>query len=244
MTNSTLGNLKIQALKRADHYASGDAELLELAGGLINDCFSELQMLSRESMFWKSLDNTVTLVADQSYVDLAETDILEITSVTQRDNDARLERVNRREYTQQFPDPTSFSGKANYAYDEEQNLNGSGQNIFRLYFIPTPADADTIYYDYIKNAQFSADGTSADAEFSPLPSTFDNLIYQMFKPKLYSIIDSSDASRIATAQVMADKALSSALGVLNSRSDHTRQMASQREKGPIVFNRVKATPAP
>ena len=175
MANTTFANLKIGALRRADHYNANDATLLELAGGIINDVLGLIQSETKESTYWKDLDNTVTATADQEYAELSETNILDILAVYQRDSDVKLPRISRRRYIQLFPDTTSSSGKVDTAYAVEQVQNGSGENIFRLYLLPTPSATDTLRYDFLKNARFSADGTSADAEFSPLPSTFDPL---------------------------------------------------------------------
>ena len=243
MANKTFGTLKIDSLRDSDHYNSNDSTLLELAGRILNDVLSEIQSLSRESLFWKDLDNTVSTTADQAYVDLSDTDILEITSVYQRETDTRLKRVNRRQYTQVFPDTTNFSGTPELAYDVEQNLT-AGVNTFRIYLMPTPSAVVTIRYDYIKNARFSADGTGADSEYSPLPDLYNPLILAMFKPKFFSIIDSENRARIITAREDAEKQKSMFLPMLNSKSDFTQQARSYRDRGDVLQRRVKTTPAP
>jgi hypothetical protein len=243
VANTTFGNLKIGALRRSDHYNSSDSTLLELAGGIINDCLSEIQSETRDSMYWKDLDNTVSTVADQAYVDLSETNILEILAVYQRETDTKLKRISKEKYLQIVPDSTAYAGTPDFAYAEEQIIDGSGQNIFRLFLVPTPSSVITMRYDFLKNPRFSVDGTGADSEFSPLPSNYDELIYAMFRPRFFLVIDPENTGRYQAAQVYADKLYMKYKNMLNSKADHRYQAGSFRAQAIRTFN-VSDTPTP
>ena len=245
MANTTLGNLKIGALRRAaNSYNSGDASALVQAGGIINDVLTEIQAETRDSLYWKDLNNSVNTTANQAYVDLVDTDILEILSVFQATTKKKLTRINRRDYVSIYPDTSVSAGIPDIAYDEEQIISVAGVNTFRLFLMPTPASAIAILYDYLKNARFSADGTSADGEYCALPSTYDNLIYAMFKAKWFGIIDSENSGRIAAAQAQADNAKRIYYAMLRTKSDEHFQAGSRRDNRNRPYWNVKATPTP
>lgn len=244
MANTNFQNLKIGALRRSNHYNADDSMLLQIAGGIINDCLSEIQAETSDSYFWRDLDNTVSTTASQAYVDLADTNILEITAVYQRETDTKLKRVDRRQFVQLAPDTTQHTGTPDLFYDVEQTVNGSGQNIFSLYLIPTPGSVITLRYDYIKNARFSADGTGADAEYSPLQTTFDTLIYAMFRPRFFEIIDPENLGRIRAAQSLEADARNKFINLIRSQSDHTYQFGSYRERHVERHFNVADTPTP
>jgi len=245
MANTTFANLKKSCLRKAGNwYTASDSTLLEVAGGLINDCISTIQALSPDSLYWRDLDNTVSTTASQAYVDLSETDILQILNVYQRESDTKLTRVDRRTFVGLSPDTTAHSGTPDLAYDEEQILNVSGQNIFRLYLLPTPGSAITIRYDYIKNGRFTADGTAADSEFCALPSTFDPLIAAMFKPRFLEVLSPQDTGAITKAENAESEAISRFLPLLTSKIDESWQVGSfryARNRKPFT---VSATPTP
>jgi hypothetical protein len=244
MANTTFGNLKIGALRRSDHYNSGDSTLLEVAGCVINDVLSEIQSETRNSMYWIDLDNTVNTVASQAYVDLTDTDILEVLAVYQRETDTKLKRIDRNEFVNIAPDTTLHTGTPDLAYCEEQILSGAGVNTFRLFLLPTPGSVIALRYDYLKNPRFSADGAGADAEFCPLPSNYDELIYAMFRPKFFAVIDPENGPRISTALALADRIAGKYLPMIRTKVDEVYQFGSYRHKFPLREFDTKATPVP
>lgn len=244
MANTTFSNLKINALRRAgNYYNASDATLLSLAGGLVNDCLSAIQALSPDSLYWKDLGNTKACTANQAYIDLTDTDILEILAVYQNTTDTKLKRVDRRTFVGVNPDTTNSAGIPDIAYDEEQVLS-AGVNTFRIYLLPTPSTTTTMIYDYRKNARFSADGTSADAEYSPLPSQYDPLIFAMFKPRFLEIIDPKNAAAISKAEASEQIAISRFIPTLVSKQDETYQLGSARYRGSFDPFHVNDTPEP
>ena len=215
-----------------------------MAGGIINDVLSTIQALAPNSLYWLDLDNTVNTTADQAYVDTTDTDILEIISVYQRETDTKLKRINRETYVRVFPDTTQHTGIPDMAYDVEQALNVSGQNIHRIYLIPTPSSAIALRYDYRKNARFASDGTGANAAFCPLPMQFDPLIQAMFNPRFLQVLDRSNNSAISKAEETESIALSRFLPMLNQQSDEIISLGSYRQQQPYRFQNVADTPAP
>jgi len=244
MANTTFGTLKINCLRRVHHYNSTDATLLELAGSLINDIMGEIQAMTRDSLFWRVLAATDNTVADQAYIDLSPTDILEVLNVYQATTDTKLARITLREYRDFLPDATVTGGTPDLMYAEEQVINGSGVNIFRLFLIPTPSAVIAMLFDYLKNARFSADGTGADAEFSPLPQTFDPLIHAMFRTKWASVVDPDNAARFKVAQASEIQAKDTFLPILTTKVDRSPQMKSYRARFPLIITRVQETPSP
>lgn len=244
MANTTFANLKIGALRRCDHYNSGDSTLLEIAGGLINDCLGFIQTQIKTSKYVNDLANSVNTTASQAYVDLTDTDIIEILNVYQATTDTKLRRLTRNEFVSMVPDTTVNVGVADLAYYPDQILNASGQNIWRIYLVPTPSGVIALNYDYIKNIRFSADGTSADAEFCVLPNIYDEWIYALFRHRFFEQIDPENRSRIITAREIADRATATYKEAINSATDYASQMVGAREKGPLILTRVKTTPAP
>jgi len=123
-------------------------------------------------------------------------------------------------------------------------LNVSGQNIWTLFFIPTPSAAITIYYDYIKNMAFSSDGTGADASYSPLPTTFDGWIIDEAKPFIYEILDSKNQGVIAAATANAIQSRKRYKQMILSNADGYTQVASVRERGQLIVKRVETLTLP
>ena len=243
MANTTLGNLKIGALRRVHFYNSGDATGLALAGGIINDVLGYIQTQIKGSLYEHDLANTITTTANQAYVDLTDSNILEILNVYQTTTDTKLRRLSRQEFVLLQPDTTVFSGTPEYAYFPTQILT-AGVNTWRVYLIPTPSSAISLSYDYIKSLQFSADGTSADAEYSALPRIFDDWIYSEFAPRWFKIVDPSNLQKIQVAESQAEKARRNYRSFIKQDIDGTPQIGSFRDQ-PVIINRfVKTTPAP
>ena len=244
MANTTFFNLKIKCLRLGGNwYNSADSTLLTIAGGIINDCLSTIQAMSPASKFWLDLENSKACTASQAYIDLTDTDILEIIAVYQRTTDTKLKRVDRNTWVNLVPDTTAYSGTPDLLYDAEQLLN-TGVNTWRIYLFPTPATTTTMYYDYRKNARFTADGTGADAEYSPLPSQYDALIVEMFRTRFLNVIDIGNTSAISRAERSEQSALSKFIPMLNSKLDETYQLGSYRYRYPNQLTRVAATPTP
>lgn len=222
MANTTLGNLKIAALKRVHHYNSADSTLLSLAGGLINDALSIMYPYLKKTPYVFDLKNSVSTVASTAYVDLTDTDIVDILNVYQGESDTKLKRLSWEEYVALVPDTSEVTGIPEIAYCPTQNINVSGQNIFRLYLIPTPGSAITLYYDYIKNIRFSTD--DADSEFCILPSIYDPWIYAEFKPLFYRIVAPKDTGVVRSAEVERDRMRIEMGGILKENASGTPQL--------------------
>lgn len=243
MANTTLGNLKKGALQRAgNHYNSNDSALLELAGGVMNDVMGWFQVLLGQHPYVLDLANTVNTVAAAEYVDLVDTDILEVLQVYQRVTDSKLINVSRTDFVGMVPDTTAWGGMPDLVFSPTQTLNASGQNIWRIYLVPTPADIQVLYYDYIKNIQFSS--VTADAEFSPFPSTFDEWIYAEFKPRFYEAIDPKGTARINSAYANAERVGSRCRQYIISPKDGHSQMGSYGNRTDILRSRVADTADP
>lgn len=245
MANTTFGNLKIGALRRASNfYNANDATLLTLAGGLINDVMGFLQSQLAGTPWTLDTDNTVSTTASQAYVDLVDTDILEVYEVYQRTSQSKLRQIKRASYVEMVPDNSVVTGVPELAWYPQVAVNGSGNNIFSIYLIPTPSSVISLRYDYIKNLRFSADGTGADSEFSKLPPTYDEWIYAEFKPRFYGVIDPSNRVRIQTAREDADRIGQVYRQSLKNPKDMVEMCASARERNAHIYKRVATTPTP
>lgn len=242
MANTTLGNLKIGALRRAGNsYSSTDSTRLELAGGLINDCLGEIQAEVKESPYFEDIANTVNTTASQAYFDTTDTDIIEITSVYQITSDTKLTRIDRRRFVELQPDTTAFTGTSDMFYYPTQSLNVSGQNIWRIYLIPTPSSVMAMYFDYQKNIKFATEGSGGDASFCPLPTVFNELIYAMFRPKWYSITDPKNQAALSNALTMEQKAKATYYPLLKQSVDSTPQIDSMRNATVRTYPRAAKT---
>lgn len=229
MANSTFGNLKIKCLRRGgNNYNANDATLLTIMGGIINEVMGEIQTYLKGHPYTLSIGNTVDTVAATAYAALAQTDIIEILQFYQRTSNSKLRQYTWQEYIEMVPNPTVFGGVPDAGWAPSQAINGSGQNIWTPYFIPTPSSAITMYYDYVKNLQFSADTSSADAEFSKLPNVYDYWIIAETKPKLIEVLDPKNFSAIAKAEQSAHEKRIIAMQSIWSQVDRYYQAGSAR----------------
>lgn len=244
MANTTFANLKIKCLRQAgNEYNANDSTRLEMAGALINDVLSEIQAeIGKDLIYAYDLSNSVNTTSSQAYVQLTDTDIVDILAVYQATDDVKLTQIPWQDYIQLQPDSTLFSGNPYLTYSVAQVLD-SGVNKFRLYFIPTPASAIAISYDYLKNIRFSADGTGANSEYCALPTAFDELIVALFRPKYYQIIDPENGQRLTNVLALADRAKQTYYPRLSGRSDMV-QTIKPFGYGENYVSRVKATPTP
>lgn len=245
MSNTTFANLKINLLRLAgNQFNSGDSTRLQLAGDCINRALGIIQGEIKGHPYTLDINNTVTATTTTPYkTDLSDTNIIEIYQVSERSDPNKLKFIPYEQYLAYMADPSRFAGIPSLMWTAIQNLNGSGQNIWSLFFIPTPSSAITIYYDYIKNIQFSADGTSADSEFSPLPTVFDGWIYDEAKPFIYEILDSKNRRQIEGARADAEVSRKRYKSMILSPADAYQQVASVRERGQMIVKRVETTSA-
>lgn len=244
MANTTFANLKIGALNRAGNsYNSNDATLLSIAGGLINDICSQIAQAIKGHPYTLDLGNTVSTVASQAYVDLTDTDIIELIQFTQRSTNSKLKQLTYEEYVTLFPNTTLVGGVPELVWAPTQSVV-IGVATWRVYLGWTPSSVITMYYDYVKNCRFSSDGTSANAEYCFLPSIYDRWIYAEFAPLLYGIIDPTNVSRIQKAELKAIEVRTACLNDLNNARTHTMQMGRFGDDMPVVFRPVAITTAP
>lgn len=229
MANATLSSLKINCLKRAgNNYNANDSAKLELAGGLINDCLGMIQAEVRESPYFNDLNNSVNTTASQAYVDLVDTDIIDILNVYQLSTDTKLTKISRQQFVEMQPDTTQWTGIPDMAYCVDQSLSVTGVNTFRLYLIPTPSSAIALKYDYVKNIKFATEGSAGDTAFCPLPSVFNELIYAMFRPRFYAILDPADNAKMNSALRLEADAKAIYYDVLKNSLDAKQQIQSKR----------------
>ncbi len=239
MANTTFANLKINALRRAgNNYSGSDATLLSIAGSLINESLGTIQSLIKGHPFTLDIGNTVSTVASQAYVDLvAVTDILEIFKVYQRPTNRALTQITYAQYIEAIPDPTRFGGTPDIAWAPTQVVTTGNVNWF-IYLLPTPSSVITLYYDYMK-----AFSLSADADYSPLPPSYDGWIYAEFKPLLYEIIDSKNRTLIQDARDDAKEARDFYMKAIMSQASRYEQVASKRGQS-FEHSQVRLTPHP
>lgn len=246
MANTTLGNLKINLLRLAgNQYNPNDATKLQLAGNAINSALGIIQGEIKGHPYTLDTGNQVAAIIVSPYgTILADTDIIEVVDVTQRVDPRKVSWIPYQTYQTYMADPALFAGTPSLFWTALQSLNVSGQNIWTLFFIPTPASAITIYYDYIKNLQFSSDGSTADSAFSPLPSVFDHWIIDEAKPFIYEILDAKNQAVIDSAYTNAEKSRKRFKQMILSNADGYTQVASVRERGPLIIKRTATTVAP
>lgn len=227
MANTTLGNLKIKCLRRSgNNYNANDTTLLSVAGSIINEIMGEIQTYLKGHPYTLDIGNTVSTVASQAYVDLIPTDIIELLQFYQRESKTKLKQITWQEYIDALPDPTLFGGIPDLRWAPSQAVNVSGVNIWSPYFIPTPSSVITMYYDYVRNLQFTTD--TADSEFCKLPSVYDFWIVAEFKPKLIEIMDPKNSIAITKAENTAKEKRAAAMQAIWSQVDRTQQLKSAR----------------
>lgn len=246
MANTTFANLKIDFLRRCgNQFNANDSVRLQLAGNCINSALGIIQTEIKGHPYTLDINNTVTCTITDPYgTALTDTDILEIYQVEQRVDPRKMKWIPYSLYMEYMADPARFSGTPNIYWTATQALNVSGVNIWTLFFIPTPGTAITIYYDYVKNLRFSSDTTSADAEFSPLPTTFNEWIFAEAKPMFYEIIDPMNNAVIQRAVTQALEARARYKNAILSGADTFTQVQSVREKGPAIVKFVGTTTKP
>lgn len=246
MANTTFGTLKTTFLRLCgNNYNSNDSVRLQLAGQCINQALGIIQSEIKGHPFTLDINNTVTSTTTTPYgTNLSDTDIIEILQVSQRVDPRKMTWIPYTLYRQYMADPSRLAGTPSWFWTATQAVNGSGQNIWTLYFIPTPGTATTIYYDYEKNIQFTSDTSSADAQFSPLPTTYDRWIFDEAKPLFYEIISPMERDVIDKAYAKALRTRAECKGAILTPADGYLQAQSPRERGPMVFQQVLATNAP
>ena len=225
MANTTFSNLKINSLRRAgNQYSATDSTRLTLAGSIINEVLGVIQSEIKGHPFTLDINNTVSTVASQAYVDLVSvTDILEILQVYQRVSDRKLQQITYEEYITLAPDPTRWGGLADGAWAATQVVTSGTPNWF-IYLLPTPSSVITLYFDYMKTFSLSA-----DADFSPLPPQYDGWIYAEFKPIFYEIVDSKNVNLILSARRAAQEARTFYKTAILSQAGRYSQVASRRD---------------
>lgn len=216
-----------------------------MAGNCINSALGIIQGEIKGHPYTLDINNTVTATIVTPWgTPLSNTDIIEIYQVEQRSDPRKMTWIPYSTYMEYMANPALFSGIPSIFWTATQEVNVSGQNIWTLFFIPTPGSAITIYYDYVKNLQFASDGSSADAAFSPLPSVFDEWIYAEAKPMFYEIIDPGNTAMIQRAVTQAIEARQRYRTMIMSGADTYVQAQSVRERGPLIVKFVGTTPRP
>lgn len=243
-TNTTFGNLKINLLRRSgNQYNANDTTRLQLAGNCINQALAIIQGEIKGHPFTLDTGNTIATVANQAYVTLLDTNIVEVLSVQERVDPNKLKWIPYTLYQQYMADPSRFTGTPNLYYTVIQSVV-TGVATWQILFVPTPASVITIYYDYIKSLQFSSDTSTADAEYSPLVPTYDEWIYAEAKPMIYEIIDPGNDSMIKRSVTQAIEARQRYRSMILAGADQYQVCQSVRERGPVVVRVVDAVSLP
>lgn len=243
MANSTFSSLKQRLLQLSgSNYNANDATRLELAGNCINQALGIIQGVIKGHPFTLDIGNSITATSTTPFgTVLPDTNIIEVLQVSQRVDPRKMVWIPYTLYRQYMADPTRLSGTPSWYWTATQEVNVTGTNVWSLYFIPTPSGSTTVYYDYEKNIQFSADGTTANAEFSPLPSTYDKWIIDEAKPIFYEIIMPMENATIMRAQGQALETRARCRDMIMAPADGYTQAQSPRERGPMVFKEVQST---
>ena len=205
---------------------------LELAGICLNQAAGIIQGEIKGHPFTLDTGNTVSTVANQAYVNLSDTDIIEILSVQERVDPNKLTWIPYSLYLQYMADPSRFTGTPNLYYTTLQTIV-AGAPTWQILFVPTPASAITIYYDYVKNLQMAS-----DAAYSPLPPVYDSWFYAEAKPMLYEIIDPTNTDMIQRAVAQAVEARQRYRSMIMAGADQYQVCQSVRERGPMVIRQV------
>lgn len=245
MANTTFSNLKINFLRSCgNNYNANDATKLQIAGNCINQALGIIQGEIKGHPFTLDINNQVTATITTPYkTDLVDTDIIEILQVSQRSDPRKMEWIPYTEYLRLMADPSRFAGIPSLFWTAVQSVNVSGVNIWSLFFIPTPSSAITIYYDYVKRLSFSSDGTSADAEYSPLPVVYDSWIMDEARPKFYEVIAPMETNLIMRAEKKAMESRERYKAMILSMADGYTQVKSVRDNAPLIIKRVGTTTA-
>ena len=238
--NTTFGNLKINALRRAgNNYNSNDTTRLSIAGSILNEVAGIIQSEIKGHPFTLDIGNTVSTTANQAYVDLAAvTDILEILQVYERTTNRKIPQITYEQYISLIPDPTRFGGISDMAWAATQVVTSGKPNWF-IYLIPTPSSTQTLYYDYMKSFQMSA-----DADYCPLPTAYDGWWYSEFKPIFYEVIDSKNRTLIRAAKEEARQDRAYYKQQIMSQAGRYEKIASRRGDFDYRRNLVSPTPTP
>lgn len=243
MLNTKFSALKQKCLRRAgNHYNANDSTLLTIAGGIINDVLSSLQVQFQETPYVLDLANTKNTVANQAYVALTETDILEILQVYQLETDTKLQQISRQDYVKILPDSTEFTGVPELAWFPSQVVT-DGQSTWSIYLVPTPSAVQAIYYDYIKTIRFATDDATSDNLYCALPNTYDDWIIAEFQPRFVQFIDPANANRFNIARSEADRVGAIFKTQLNTRMGRITQPEMYGSSQPKGIQ-VQDTPDP
>ncbi len=163
---TSVNTLVTEIQRKADYIVSGgDSDLDTFTIDRINDVLKEMKQLFMDYDLRDeiSVEGTITTTADQEYVDistqLAALDQILIQS--ERTNDRTIQLIPFTDYRKAFTDPTASSAST---------PDVAARHFNRIYFGPTPSQALTIIFDYIKFfTDVSAGGTMPfDDKYDPI----------------------------------------------------------------------------
>lgn len=222
MANTSLANLKINALRRCgNYYNASDTALLALAGGLINEALAQIYTKIKKSPYCYDIGNTKNTTANQASLDLTDTDIIQILQVYQKTSDTKLIYIDYSQFIAIAPDTTNWSGVPEVFWSATQAVSVTGVPTWTLWFAPTPSSAIAIYYDYMKDLSLSS-----DSDYCKLPPIYDRWIYAEFKPLFLDVVAPKDTNRILRAEAAAEKIRNEFANDINLHPDKPEQMAS------------------
>lgn len=237
MSNTTYITLVQKALQLAgNQYNANDTTKITLAKSIINDVLAKITSNIKGSPYTLDIGNTVATVASQAYVDLTDTDIIEILSFSQRSTNVRSKQITYDDYLTLVANPTLISGVPDLYWAPTQTVV-TGVPTWRVYLVPTPSAVITMYYDYVKSPLLSANG-----DYSPLPPVYDRWIYAEFRPIYYSVIDPTNYARIRGAEKQAMLVREECMRDLSQQISRVIQLPLHGEM-PYIFKPVATTPA-
>ena len=244
LLNTTFGQMKINFLRKAGNaYNANDAVKLQMAGNAINDALQGILSEIKGHPYTLDTENTKNTTASQAYIDLSDTDIMEVYDVTQKTTNSKLRWIPYSRYKNLIPNSAILGGVPEALWTATQVVT-AGQSLWRLYFVPTPSAAIAMYYDYVKNIAFTSDGPSADGEFCALPNIYDCWVEEEAKPVFYEMIDPKNTGLIDRAYARAEKKRPGYKRAILTGADMYSQAGSSRDNTPFIYKRVATTPPP
>ena len=167
--SKTAVNYLITEVKREADYNITDSSLDTMLINFINKALKRVKQLFLDNGLWDEITahDTFSTVADQEYIELGtETvDFDQHMVLSERTNDSIITIIPFSEYRAMYPDPSS---------DKSGTPDVAAFFANSIYFGPTPSDAITIYFDYIKLVSDVASGGTM-----PFEDKYDPLIIAM-----------------------------------------------------------------
>lgn len=194
---STLTNLRTRFLKMIDNYNADDLTGTNSSGEVadlyINESLQVIYSKIKNSRYLDAYGSTsLATTADQAYIELsAISDLDELFSIKDTENDYTLIEIPKWRYFLEIPDPANSTGTP-YRYCRIFN---------RIYLDPRPTSVITYTTEYKK----TYGRLSADADQALIPSRMDKWVYDEAWVQWLRGEDSSNVSAIQLAMAERDR---------------------------------------